>query len=647
MASLGSSTGMSASTLHRKVIELERKQQESEVEIEELREVNSRLRSERAGLLAGQEEEQMTGAEREQRWGEERISLNRAIQELRNQNSALSDAHARLQREHTQLSSSHSALTLQYNSEIQLYQHRVKELEADRDRLKGWERRAQGLSIELEEVKRKAAEGRREVEDRKEDRVVDETLAKELRRQSQYLSSLKHDHSNLQHEILEARQDKKKLEASERAAKILERQLRDRIQSLEDQLARSHREMESLTQTFPSDSSAPTEDASVLQQRLSALSELHSKATGEIAAKEAEVHDLHARLSALAADSSYTIRELSQKVKTLENDARWAKEGRAAAEQREELLKREVQALYDSQESGPVMPGGVQSDQSARVKSLERLVSEYKERVESMSRDSSELEDRLIEGKGLVKQAKLDEAQARIDELTAKIQEFETLISELTTANTTLDAEVNDLMRRVASGEYDPSRERCLELKDNPAAKIKAIRNEQLEALKQENEALVAQLENVKSGGGKEGDEGFVPVETYKRLRAEKEELEKAHAKRLMRLKEIFGTKSKEFLEAVYSLLGWRIKFDESGADIRLTSMYAPKGKMGLTLKFASQEGHFGTMQMTGALARGLEDTRHFWIVERQSVPGFLAQVTTEMFEKTTIGRAAGYVGLE
>lgn len=88
----------------------------------------------------------------------------------------------------------------------------------------------------------------------------------------------------------------------------------------------------------------------------------------------------------------------------------------------------------------------------------------------------------------------------------------------------------------------------------------------------------------------------------------------------------------------MYSLLGWRIKFDESGTDIRLTSMYAPKGKMGLTLKFASQEGHFGTMQMTGAMARGLEDTRHFWIVERQSVPGFLAQVTTEMFEKTTVG---------
>ena len=42
-------------------------------------------------------------------------------------------------------------------------------------------------------------------------------------------------------------------------------------------------------------------------------------------------------------------------------------------------------------------------------------------------------------------------------------------------------------------------------------------------------------------------------------------------------------------------------------------------------------------MHMTGAMAKGLEESRHFWIVERQSVPGFLAQVTTEMFEKTTV----------
>jgi len=230
------------------------------------------------------------------------------------------------------------------------------------------------------------------------------------------------------------------------------------------------------------------------------------------------------------------------------------------------------------------------------------------------------------------------------------IESLESTISQLTSANTTLDAEVNDLMRRVASGEYNPALERCIELKSNPAAKVQAVRAKQMEDLRRENEVL---LDRLKAEGS--GEAAGIPGESFERLRKEKEELETAHAKRLLRLKEvcrrsrsfllrlralrtqIFGNKSKEFLEAVYSLLGWRIKFDESGADIRLTSMYAPKGKMGLTLKFASQEGHFGTMQMTGAMAKGLEESRHFWIVERQSVPGFLAQVTTEMFEKTTV----------
>lgn len=36
-------------------------------------------------------------------------------------------------------------------------------------------------------------------------------------------------------------------------------------------------------------------------------------------------------------------------------------------------------------------------------------------------------------------------------------------------------------------------------------------------------------------------------------------------------------------------------------------------------------------------MARSLEESRQFWVVERQSIPGFLAQVTTEMFEKTTV----------
>ena len=85
-------------------------------------------------------------------------------------------------------------------------------------------------------------------------------------------------------------------------------------------------------------------------------------------------------------------------------------------------------------------------------------------------------------------------------------------------------------MRRVASGEYDPSRERCVELKSNPASRIKAVRTQQLEALKKENEALIGEIEK---------GELSIPIESFQRLRQEKEDLEKAHAKRLLRLKEV------------------------------------------------------------------------------------------------------------
>lgn len=84
-------------------------------------------------------------------------------------------------------------------------------------------------------------------------------------------------------------------------------------------------------------------------------------------------------------------------------------------------------------------------------------------------------------------------------------------------------------MQRVASGEFNPVRERCLELKDNPASKAFAIRQKALDDLKAENQALLARVS---------GDDS-VPRETYDRLVKEGEDREAAHAKRLQRLKEV------------------------------------------------------------------------------------------------------------
>lgn len=93
---------------------------------------------------------------------------------------------ARLQSEHTQLSSKYAQLMTNSSSEIQLLTLRLREVESDRDQLKGWERRAKGLSIDLEEERRRAVEGRREAEDDKEDKRVEEVMRNELKRGSTY-----------------------------------------------------------------------------------------------------------------------------------------------------------------------------------------------------------------------------------------------------------------------------------------------------------------------------------------------------------------------------------------------------------------------------------------------------------------------------
>lgn len=65
------------------------------------------------------------------------------------------------------------------------------------------------------------------------------------------------------------------------------------------------------------------------------------------------------------------------------------------------------------------MPGAIQGDQSGRVRQLEQLVDQYRSELDSVSRDSRDVEDRLTSGAGLVKQSALDEAIEKISRLTA------------------------------------------------------------------------------------------------------------------------------------------------------------------------------------------------------------------------------------
>jgi mitotic spindle assembly checkpoint protein MAD1 len=227
--------------------------------------------------------------------------------------------------------------------------------------------------------------------------------------------------------------------------------------------------------------------------------------------------------------------ELKRRLEEAERELRWAKEGRKSAESRERLVRQELDATRST--GGGSSGGG----DAAHVQRLESLLETYRAEIEGLSRDSRDVEDRVTRGAGLVKADELAAAQERTRALEQELVMHQGTIDALTAANNSLDAEVSELMQRLASGEFNPERERCLELRGNPAAKIHAVRTAQLDELREENQALLARLADLDrevpdaSAAGR----GLVPRESYDKVAKEKEELEIAHEKRLRRLKEV------------------------------------------------------------------------------------------------------------
>lgn len=468
---------------------------------------------------------------------------------------------------------------------------------------------------------------------------ADETsLRPELRRQAQALAALEKQNSTLRDEVAELRRRRDDAELARGEAKEIDRKWREKYRILQEECDQARREVDSLTTVFPRAEDVTTtsnEEVVALRHKLSALNAAHAPCGRALAAQKAATVELARKLETVSNEAQSELARLAHSKEELERERRWEQEARQAAEKRLSMAFKELDGLRalsvgheSSSSSAPT---------SELVSQLESQIEVYRRTLDELGADTRDTRAATIQELDLVKRSELEEAlQAR--------QALSEQLAEARRAHEEMEIELVDLHRRVGSGEYNTEVWRVVELRDNPAARDRAIRKQALDELRAENQALLDQIVELEANSSVQGG---VPRETYDRVVRDAATQEAAHAKRLQRLKEIFGSKSKEFLESVYSLLGWRIKFDENGTDVRLQSMYAPKGKMGLTIKFSSTEGHFGTMQMTGAMAKSLGDARRYWIEERQSVPGFLAQVTLEVFEKTTIGRLAGYVANE
>ena len=192
---------MSTTSLQRRILDLETIVSQYEERIEEQRIENDRLTNERLILLEGETQEKDNGKRHRMEFGDERVSsvphlssgseltrtgqirLTKQLGELRNTNTALRNAHEQLKSEHTKVANEYNRLLVDSKAEINVLESHLDVKQGEVDRLKGFQRRSENLSIQLEEEKRRADEGRQGREDETADRKGDQVIRNELRRE--------------------------------------------------------------------------------------------------------------------------------------------------------------------------------------------------------------------------------------------------------------------------------------------------------------------------------------------------------------------------------------------------------------------------------------------------------------------------------
>ncbi|KAK5150474.1 hypothetical protein LTR04_006815, partial [Oleoguttula sp. CCFEE 6159] len=297
---------------------------------------------------------------------------------------------------------------------------------------------------------------------------------------------------------------------------------------------------------------------------------------------------------------------------------------RTRLERQRTLAVKEVEYLraqlktFDAEEI-EFQPENFDKQKSKRIQELEDLVDQYRKEVHRGNQRERDEDD--------------DE---RLGELRRKTRALQDDLSKLQMRNAFLETELKVREAQLAALQ-ESSRTRILELRSNPTADAEALKLSTLTTLREENKALLAQLE------GRPQRTKVVPISTLEAARLTHRELEASLAsaeKRMLRLKQIWASKSLEFREAVASILGWKMDFMPAGR-FKMTSLLYPHqdgdDDEENSIVF---DGENGTMKVSGGpqsvFAGEIRGLIEFWVEGRKEIPCFLAACTLEFYERST-----------
>ncbi|KAF9361186.1 coiled-coil domain-containing protein mad1 [Mortierella sp. AD094] len=398
-----------------------------------------------------------------------------------------------------------------------------------------------------------------------------------------------------------------------------------------------------------------------LRGDMATLMEIKGGFEADIKHRDAYIHQLETQIESL----KKKMVEQEDFCKKQASIARQHNRSKELALRQVENLKEQLKS-YDTEEA-QLMGGTYDNQKSIRIQQLENLVQEYHAKLESAmfsSNDNQSIENSSLEATDslqLLQSIQNDNATA-FSQLSSEKQvlfeaklRLEQEVDLLRKENASLDAKVLEHEIAIGAGAFNPATSRILELKDSPASRHQAVRQHMLDALKEENAALLKAVSDLQQHqqqyiswqAGQSADqevavrdEGLIPAASYNRLKGDYERLLEEvseNTKRSKRLKESWTSKADEFLDAVRSLLGYKVNFLDNGR-VELISIYNSEEQHSFV--FTSGLNDEGTMQLIGSGSQKYmeehKETFDYWVNQLGSIPAFLSRITLDFVEQQT-----------
>lgn len=456
------------------------------------------------------------------------------------------------------------------------------------------------------------------------------------------LSELKHLRSiNKATEIVE--EEKRTLQRRLEAAESLETELaesRMQRQRLEDERRSWSTYLQGLSSDGDADFESPEDLARAFaQERLTTASQLEQMGSlrGEITALQNTIQSME--------DEKAQLQDQVEQAKS-NASANSADKVQQRLDRQRQLALKEVEYLRAQVQAAETEDQTMQPDQfdennANKRHELEAIIDEYKTEIQSLHKQLSSAEHPLQMPS--TPQPLAGSKRAQPDDYDSHEQ-----LGQLSRKNRKLQEEVAALQTKIAMQEKElaasndqlaiakvSGQTRILSLRSNPTSDHEAIKQSTLDALQKENKELLATLRSKHSSPA-------IPVIPTSVLGAMEREIAAAKAetasaqKSARRLKEVWGSKSQEFKEAIFSTLGWTVTFIPNGK-MRVESTFFPSqtDEHENSIVF---DGERGTMKVGGgpksAFAQRISDQIGFWVREKGCIPGFLAALTLEFYEE-------------